>query len=214
MQIGVGEELAMFGSGSRGSELFANRFEPDGDGFLFRANIRAPGIRVSAAERDRFVTEFTWRIRVATWGLSILSVLLLVGALLWADSRSGWLAKYSPYIVVAATLVPFLAFYMWQWNAPVRALSTRMPVANERSKDEGRRLAFRRITWGQLGLAAVMVPVLLLRFGARSNLLSGWNRLWLVAAGVFLVLVGIQAIRKWRVSRLPAPDAEPGPPRQ
>jgi hypothetical protein len=37
--------------------------------------------------------------------------------------------------------------------------------------------------------------------GRKNDLLSGWNRLWLVAAALSIVGVGFQAYRKWRFER-------------
>ena len=197
----------MFGSQSRVKQLFANRFEPDGEGFLFRANIRAAGIRVSASERDRLVAEFGRGILIATWTTAAFTILLMVGFVLVTTANFAKLPEFAAYLLVAVCILPFLAAFFWLWNAPVRALSARAPATAGRSKTEARRLAFQRMTWGQLGLAAVMVPVLLLRVGSRHSLLVGWNRAWLLVAGLFLVFVGVQAVRKWRASQARPPDA-------
>jgi hypothetical protein len=191
----------VFGSQSRVKQLFTNRFEPDGEGFLFRANIRAAGIPVSASERDRFVAEFGRGILIATWTTAGFIVLLIVGFVLVATANVGNLPEFAAYLLVAVCMLPFLAAFHWLWNAPVRALSARAPATAERSKTEARRLAFQRMTWSQLGLAAVMVPVILLRVGSRHSLLVGWNRARLLIAGLFLIFVGVQAVRKWRASR-------------
>jgi hypothetical protein len=187
----------MFGSDNRLRQLFANRFEPDGDGYLFRTTIGAPGFKVSAEERDRWVAAFSRRFQVAIWATAGLSVLILLAAFLIAPSDVR-LSGFWAYGVVALCLAPLLFLNRWLWNAPVRALRGRAPDAEGRSEAEAGRLAFQRMTWAQLGLAAAAPLLLLLRVGSRNNLLVGWNRLWLVAAVVFLAFVAFQAFRKWR----------------
>ena len=39
-------------------QLFADQFEPEGTGFLYRKSIKGAPIRVTAVERDRFVAAF------------------------------------------------------------------------------------------------------------------------------------------------------------
>jgi hypothetical protein len=187
----------MFGSNNRLRQLFANRFETDGDGYLFRTTIGAPGFKVSAQERDRWLATFSRRIQIAIWATGGLTALIFVAAFLIAPNEvhvSDWWV----YGMVALCLAPLLFINRWLWNAPVRALHGRTPDAQGRSKAEAGRLAFQRITWAQLGLAAAAPFFLLLRVGSRNNLLLGWNRLWLVAAVLFLAFVAFQAFRKWR----------------
>jgi len=203
----------MFGSTSRVKQGFAKRFEPDGDGYLFRASIRAPGIRVSAAERDSFVAEFGRSVAVATWVTAALTVLLFVGLALFTATNGASLPDYATFMAIAVCLIPLMAAFLWLWNAPVRALRTRLPSAEGRSRDDARRFALQRMTWGQRGLAALTVPFVLLRVGYRHSLLVGWNRLWLLAAAILLVLLGVQAVRKWRASARRAPGEDGGDPR-
>ena len=128
-------------------------------------------------------------------------ILLMVGGVFALDSSGATFPEYLLYIPMAACFALFLALYSWLWNAPVRALKTRQVEASGRTKDEARRLALQRVTWGQLGIGALAAPLVLLRVGARQNLLVGWSRLWILAAVLLLILVGVQAVRKWRIER-------------
>src|SRR6185437_16090333 len=50
-------------------QLFADQFEEDGDGYLFRMNLKGPAVQVSADERDAFVATFNRSFTRLTWGL-------------------------------------------------------------------------------------------------------------------------------------------------
>ena len=190
----------MFGSTDHLERLFANRFEPDAGGYLFRAKYTAPAIVVSGPERDRFVTDFRRRIRRASWGLGGSCVLLMVGAAFASSAASIKLPDFAIYVLLTPCLCTFLGLTYWLWDAPVRALRSRPASAEGRSKAEARRAALLRMTWGQLGAAAAMPAVLLVSVGSRRNLLEGWNRLWLVSAALVLTLVAFRALKKWRAS--------------
>jgi hypothetical protein len=185
---------------SRVKELFANRFEPDGDSYLFRSSLKAPGIRVSAAERERFITAFNRQMTMLTWGGGLLFAVVLVGVILVAFQADPNAAApdYLIYSALAVFFVIWMALYYWFWGAPVRALQGRKPVDDGRSKSEAKRVALQRVTWGRLfgGLAAFTVAFLGL--AARHNLLVGWYRLWLLFGGLVLVMASVTAFRKWR----------------
>jgi hypothetical protein len=63
-------------------EILAAQFEPDGDGFLYRPNLAAPGIRVTLAERERFVYQYRRRFRVLTWSAAGVMLLAIFAAML------------------------------------------------------------------------------------------------------------------------------------
>lgn len=188
----------MFGSEARVKRLFANRFEPEGDSFLFRANLRAPAIRVSARERSDFVVKFNRNIQISSWAWVALTLLMLVGAVVVSHASSTELPDFAMYLLLAFCLAGLLMGILWLWNEPVRALRGRVPETPGRSQAEAKQLGFQRLTWKQLGLAAATVPVMLLRIGARQDLFVGWNRVWLIFAGLLVVLIAVQAVRKLR----------------
>lgn len=55
-----------------------------------------------------------------------------------------------------------------------------------------------RMTYGQLGVGALAVTAMLLKVGQKQDLLTGWNRLWLVGAALGFGAIALQAFRKWR----------------
>lgn len=178
--------------------LFANRFEPVDNGFLFRADLKSPAVRVTIDERDRFVGDFARDSRLMTWlftgGLVIITVVYVALAVGAGIDLPSWALA----LTIIASVLGLMAAFVWQWNAPARALVGRAPAAPGRSTLEARRIALRNLTWRQLGVGALAGPIVLVRMGARHNLLLGWNRVWLVLAGLLMLLVAIQAVRKWR----------------
>jgi hypothetical protein len=183
-------------------DLFARRFEPDGSQYMFRPTIRAPGVPVSASERDRFVGDFCKGLRRSYW-IMVGAVVIGIGLVCWLTLASAvptaWVLT-SMWMGLALIAAWFFLAYHRLWNAPIRALRGREPTAPARSGSEARKLALDRLTWPQLGLGVVIVAVTLWRIGASENLLAGWNSLWLVGAGTGLVFIAVQAFRKWRSS--------------
>ncbi len=186
------------GAQDRLYQQFADRFEADGDGYIFRNNLQAAGMRTTTAERDQFVVEYKRSLRWLTWGSAALILPPLLGVLVAASMMGINLPSWIGFLVSAPVLAAFVISSRWIWNAPVRALRGRLPVTQERSKEDARRLAFRRMTLGQLGSAVLLEAIVFWRLAATHNLLAGWNWLWLAAAVAFLVLIAVQAVRKWR----------------
>lgn len=180
---------------------FADRFEPMGDGYIFHANLRAAGYRVSASDRDRLVAQFNRRLTRLIWGFAAITILFFA-AICWIFvQQSGEVPAIVPWIIAPAATCGYLAPFFWMWNAPQRELRQSMPVVQGRSKDEAKRIALTRLSWTQLGAGVVMTLALLWRVSTEWNLLIGWNRLWLVLAAAMLLIVAVQAIRKLRISR-------------
>ena len=193
-------------TGTERPTLVEVRFEPDGDGFVFRQNLRAPGFRVSTAERDKFVSDFARGLRIANWGVGVATV-ILIGAGVWIQlSLSVTWPSYAYFLLILPLIGGFVAWTSWIRNAPVRAISTRAAVAPARSKDEARRIGFERLTWRHFGLAGLLWASLLVRVGVQHNLLEGWYRLFLVATAIVLVLFCVQAYRKFKASSAASAD--------
>jgi hypothetical protein len=188
---------------SQADEFFSNRFEPDGDGFLFRATLKAPGYKVSRAERDGFVADYHRRTQIGTWGGTVVFVLLIIAAFFALPSifHVPADADYISVPVIGLFVPLFLVWHYWIWNAPVRALRSRAPTVEARSKEEARRLRFQRLTWARLGGALVVFALVFIRFTYGHNLLIGWYRLWLVLGSAFLILIAVQVYRKWKSDR-------------
>jgi len=109
-------------------QLFAAQFEADGQGFLYRCNMKAAPIRVTASERDGFIAGFNRHLRYGMWAV-FLGTLLLIGMVVLLvpdpDSPSADIALYGG---LAAIMMPFLLAYHWAWKAPARQLKTRAAI--------------------------------------------------------------------------------------
>ena len=181
-------------------DSFAKRFERDDHGYIYRANLRSAGIRVSESERDTFVSTFNRRMMILRWGGPALMVALVIGGtsalLAWAPDSS--IPQYAALLATVPMLLLFLAGFYWLWNAPTRALLGRQTTDEGRTKSEARETALSRLTWPQIGVSALFVALASARVAFGHNLLEGWNRLWLVLIVAGALGIARTAYRKWR----------------
>jgi Flp pilus assembly protein TadD len=180
-------------------QAFLDQFEPDKDAFIYRRSQKGEAIRVTASERDRFIDDFELSLRRSKW-IIFAGIAILIGgelAVSFLDERAP--SPVVIYVGVALTFIPYLAHHRFAWAAPSRELAGRTPIARERSRDEVRRLQFKRISYGQLGLAALFG--LALPFIVTPTPLSGWSRSWLAAGAGIALVAGVQAFRKWRLEQ-------------
>ena len=184
-------------------QRFAERFEPDGEGYIFRRTLKAPGVRVTADERNRFVSEFNRRIAWATYGGATFMVTLMSLVIAWLvfNTRAGEVQDWLIWPLILGLLPLIMLPVYWFWYAPDRAFADRAPIDGGRDKTTARKLAFQRLTWGRLGAGVLLVLLGFLRVSASYDMLSGWGRLWLVFFGGILALAAVQAFRKWRIER-------------
>jgi peptidoglycan/LPS O-acetylase OafA/YrhL len=182
-------------------QSFSDQFEPDGSSFLYRKWMKGAPIRISREERDEFVRAFNRRLRYSAWSIVPTTVILiLLLAWLVPDTKSAT-ANFATYFGIALILFPFMAGYYWAWNAPARALVHRPEVGPPRSRQEARKIGFSKMTYGQLGFAALAGIALVWKVSADTDIRHGWGRLWLVFAGLLIAGAGVQALRKWRIER-------------
>ena len=182
-------------------QVFADQFEPDGTGFLYRKSLRRAPIRVTEAERDGFIRTFNRRLRYAGWSIlpgTMLLILLLALFVPDIDSVSGQIDMWMGF---GLSLASFLLAYRWAWNVPSRELERRTPVGPRRTRQEMRRVMFARLTYAQLGSVVGMAFLLVLQVSSKGDVLHGWGILWLVLAAALVIGAGIQALRKWRNER-------------
>jgi hypothetical protein len=158
-------------------------------------------VRVTEAEREAFVSAYNRRLRYAMWPIPFVTV-LLIGMLVWfAPDTRGTTGQWIMWPGICLAIAPSLGIMRWAWTAPVRELKLRTPSGPARNRDEVRRIAFSRMSYQQLGVAAVGVGLLVLKVSAHQDVLHGWGRLWLVAAGSLIALTCLQAVRKWKHER-------------
>jgi hypothetical protein len=182
-------------------QLFADQFSNDPQGCLYRRGQKGAPIRVSETERNQFVATFNKRIRRAIWSI-LPATVGLIFLLVWLSPDSdGPTGEIAGWAGVAAILVPFLAIFYWAWNAPFRELKHRVPEGAALTKGEARELAFSKITYGNLALAALMGVGLVWKMSLKTDVFHGWGVVWLVFGTALIALAGVQALRKWRFSQ-------------
>jgi uncharacterized integral membrane protein len=186
---------------NRLSEMFADQFEKDSQGVLYRKSMKEAPIRVTASERDALVTQFRKRMRLALWSIVVGTVLLLALLVVLLPNTDGEASNVATYAGLTAIVVPVLGVHRWAWNAPARKLDRRPTVGSERNRAEIRRLMLSRMTFGQLAFAVVASVLMASKISDKVDVFHGWGIIWLVFAGVVILGAGIQAVRKWTIER-------------
>jgi len=179
---------------------FAKRFEPRGDGYLFRERLGAPGYEISAAERDAFVEQFNRRMTWMNWILFGGGFVLLLGAA-WLSVA---LAFTDPgpliFAVMGLMFVGYMPAVFWLWGDPKRRLAARAAAVPGLDKASARREGLRKLDWSRLGLCVLFAVFLVFKaYGEDPSFGSGWSRAWLALAAALLIVAAVQAVRKWRI---------------
>jgi tetratricopeptide (TPR) repeat protein len=199
----------------RARQAFADQFEQDGSGFVYRRSQKGEAIKVSATERDRFIDEFNRNLGRASWIIYVGLTLVLGGIIAVSMLTGSGLSKVGIFAGIGVVMIPYIAYYRWAWAAPAREIAGRVPIAGERSPEEARHLQFQRISYGQLAGAAFGGLVIPFIGSSSDDVFSGWNRLWLVVGGAIILGAVVQAFRKWRseqddsYTRVIAPRSRP-----
>lgn len=187
-------------------KAFSDQFTPDGDGFVYRKHLKGPAIRVTAAERDRFIATFDRRQRWLTWGL--VGVMLLLAAAFIAyltsvdfDAFEQEFSVLWIFAGLAPVMILFVAVFMRVWDAPSRELAGRAEISRALTRDEASATMMRRTSWGRIwgGLALAAVSIWQLR--AKLELSPAWDWLWAALAAGAVALTGYWAYRKRRSER-------------
>lgn len=182
-------------------QAFADQFSDDGHGFIYRKYQKGVPVRVSKLERDGFVAAFNQRTRYAMWSI-VPATFGLILLLAWLTPETdNPVAQIAIWGGIAAILSPFLVLFYWAWGAPSRELASRTPEGPALTKEEARALAFSKISYGQLALAALMGVGLVWKKSTKIDVVHGSGLVWLVFGGALVLLAGVQAIRKWRFSQ-------------
>jgi O-antigen/teichoic acid export membrane protein len=182
-------------------QLFADQFEHDGREFLYRKNQKGPAIRVSEQERDTFVAAYNRRLKYAFWAIipaTIVLILLLAWLFPDVDSAAGIIAIW---VGLVAILLPFVVVHRLAWHAPSRELQRRTPESDALTKEEARKLAFSKITYGQLIFVALFGVGLIWKMSGEAGLFHGWGAVWSLFGGGLISLACVQAVRKWHHDR-------------
>lgn len=193
----------MFGNAhlDRLRQAFADQFSDGGQGLIYRKYQKGAPVRVSELERDRFIAAFKKRTRYAIWSTfpaTVGLILLLVWLSPDSDSPTGQIAMWAG---IVAIILPFIAIFLWAWGAPSRELARRIPEGPALSKEEALALAFSKISYGQLALAALIGVGLVCKMATKIDVFHGMGLIWLISGGTLVVFAGVQALRKWRLSQ-------------
>ncbi len=159
----------------RVQEIFAEQFQPNGIGLVYRKSSKGPAIRVSAAERDAFIAAFNRKLRLATWGILAATVLLIgiLSALLPDDGSTE--GQISIYASVFGIVGLFMLVYWSAWNEPMRQLERRPITQAALSRAEARHVGLSKISYGQLFFAVVAALALTFRQAGEHDVFHGWG---------------------------------------
>ena len=180
-------------------ESFSLQFEPDGNGFLYRRRQKSAPIRVTADERDRFIGDYRRALRRLTWivaGATILAIVAVSAPAIIDDREvpNVWL-----WLIGVAAVLVIIPFSIGIWDAPAKILAGRQTQGRERDSSEVRQIRLKQIRWGQLASAALVLPLVLLHMSTQFDIWHGWGLLWPAIASLAMIMVLVQAIRKWQI---------------
>ena len=180
---------------------FSAQFESDSKGgYLYRHGEQGAAIPVTAAERDRFVATFERQSRRWLLGLLVATTAAIIATVIIATALH--LNQASRNVTIAAMVVVLVAaILMWSYRAydmPRRALASRASTGIVRSREEARKIARKRQSWGQILGVFTTVVMIVAAQALRHDVLHGWGRLWLLFLAFGIVGSGYAAIRKWQ----------------
>ena len=187
---------------ARVKQAFAAQFTPDRDGHIYRRGQRGPGIRVTAAERDRFVENFDRGVIRLAWCL-VLAATLLLGALALFSIELPWpLSGHEEGVAMILLIASFMLAWWWIRNAPVRALERRATIDQGVRGADYRRAMLVAMPWSIPVIAALFQVALIVRVAVFEHDPFGrqqWS--YYAVAAVGLTGMAVIAWFKWRASR-------------
>ena len=181
--------------------LFEAQFEPYRQGYAYRKNMKGPAIPVTADERNRFVGNYVRFNRYGVWTMVAAMTVLAFIATAWSTAMDIAVSDGMIFGAIIVLAMVFLAVHRWFWTAPAREVALRTPISEERSRSDAKRVMLKRTPYRYIiGMAVVSIWAAL-DSATRHGWTSGWGRLWLVLAGLFVVGFSLQILRKWRLDR-------------
>jgi hypothetical protein len=191
------------GNFDRMRQMFAEQFQLNSQGYLYRKSSRGAPIQVTAAERDRYIVTYNRNTRIVAWGLGAAVIALLLSASFYSIAAGDQFSPVGIYLSVAAITALLVAAHFWSWNQPERELRSRGSTGQALSRAQVRRLFLEKVTYGQIGLAACAGIALLLEAPAGSDGLPGGHILPTVLSVILFIGCAITALRKWRLNSRP-----------
>jgi hypothetical protein len=187
---------------ARVKQAFAAQFTPDRDGHIYRRGQRGPGIRVTAAERDRFVGTFDRDVIRLAWSMVLLTVLLLGAVSLFAIELPWPLSGHEEGAATIVLIAAFMLAWWWIRNAPTRALDRRATIDRGMAGSDYRRAMLVAMPWSIPAIAALFQIALVVRVAVFEPDPFGreqWG--YYAVAAVGLAGMALIAWFKWRASR-------------
>lgn len=132
-----------------------------------------------------------------TWVAAAATIVMIIVVSVLVSVTEDDLSQSLLYLLVAAVVLGIIPFSMRSWNAPARALTGRQVEGRERDASEVRLIRLAQVSWVQLLTAVAVVPFVLLNLSGQFDIWHGWGLLGPVIASLIIVLVIVQAIRKW-----------------
>lgn len=185
----------MFGrSADLATATFEERFEPDGERYLFRPKPTAHPVRVHKAELrqcvDAYRRGYRWLVMSAValaFGMIALAVALRVDMNNFAIEGLGVAAIIGAYVYVIHWIL---------WTAPERVFADRAPAGPGLTREEARSRKLDSIEWSSLALAAIVVVAFVgfRWYDASRTGDATWP--WILIGTGFAVLVVVQSVRK------------------
>lgn len=128
--------MATFGYDKINQKMFADQFEADSTGYIYRKSQRGAGIHVSLAERDTFVADFVRDQRRRNLLVAVGTVVLILAILVITTTI--YSGPIEPLIFGGITAILVFAVLAWKrsWDAPAQTLAGRPTVAGARTKGE------------------------------------------------------------------------------
>ena len=104
----------------RQRQMFAAQFEPAGDGYIYRNHTVGDPIRVSAADRDRYVANFERFTRQGFRATLIAAIVLLAGLVAYSFATGTQVPDLVFYVAFGGMFVLYGAGHLRAWNLPLR----------------------------------------------------------------------------------------------
>jgi hypothetical protein len=106
----------------RQRQMFAAQFEPAGEGYTYRKHSVGDPVRVSAADRARYVAAFEKFTRQGFWAMVAGALGVLAGLLAYSFATGSQVPDIVFYAAFGAMFVVYIVGYQRAWNLPSREL--------------------------------------------------------------------------------------------
>jgi hypothetical protein len=195
----------LFGPSGAILHAYDAQFGEENGHFVYRRSGKGEAYRITQEAyedlRAAYIRQYR-RTYLLFMALTLTALSAILAGMMMLDVPSDSLAFY---VILGATIAPLIALFVHMnhraTTAPARLFEREIPVAPALDREERRRRALGRISYGQLLLAPVVGLVLLFSLSDDVDIWSGAGRLaWLIPAG-FSLLAAVQAWRKFEVER-------------